>query len=138
MYRLIHLFLGFTFLLIGAIGVILPLLPTTPFIILAAYCFSKSSKKFHLYLLNHRLFGGMLRDWESYGIIPFKVKCLSTTMMLVMISYPIFFLGLAWWTKLLVVLTVIIALAYIWSRPSRINAKEGETVLKQNKQGNEV
>ncbi|WDE04247.1 YbaN family protein [Thalassomonas viridans] len=132
MYRLIHLILGFTFLLIGAIGVILPLLPTTPFIILAAYCFSKSSKKFHLYLLNHRLFGGMLRDWEAYGIIPFKVKCLSTVMMLVMISYPMFFLDLAWWVKLLVLLTIVIALAYIWSRPSRIEGKAGAVALKQD------
>jgi uncharacterized membrane protein YbaN (DUF454 family) len=101
------------------IGVVLPLLPTTPFIILAAFCFSRSSKKFHQLLINHRLFGAMIRDWEAHGVIPFKVKCLSTTMMLVMVGYPVLFRGLPWWANLLAILTVVIALVYVWSRPSQ-------------------
>ena len=137
MYRLLYLLLGFTFLFIGAVGVILPLLPTTPFIILAAFCFSKSSKKFHLYLLNHRLFGAMLRDWESYGVIPLKIKCLSSGMMLVMISYPLFFKGLPWWLIAIILVTVITALAYIWSKPSHPDSNK-VIIAKPIKTGKEI
>ena len=119
MYRLLYFILGLSCLIIGAIGVILPLLPTTPFILLAACCFSKSSARFHAYLLNHRLFGTLIRDWEAYGIIPLTIKCHDSTMMLVMISYPLFFKGLAWWINGLIVIAVITALMYIWSRPSK-------------------
>lgn len=114
----LYLFFGFTCLLLGAIGVVLPLLPTTPFIILAAFCFSKSSKKFHDMLLNHRLFGPMLVQWETHGVIPLKVKCFSSTMMLLMISYPILFKNLPLWADVSALATVVIALTYIWSKPS--------------------
>ena len=119
MRKPLYLFSGFLCLLLGAIGVVLPLLPTTVFIILAAFCFSRSSDKYHQMLLNHRLFGPMVKEWEAHGVIPLKVKCLSSTMMLVMISYPVFFKPLAWWVDAMVLSLVAIALAYIWSRPSR-------------------
>ena len=119
MRRPLYLCCGFTCLLLGLIGVVLPLLPTTPFIILAAFCFSRSSVKFHRMLLNHRLFGPMIADWEAYGIIPLKVKCLSSSMMLIMISYPILFKDLAWWIDACMAATALIALIYVWSKPSR-------------------
>jgi len=118
MRRSLYLGLGFTCLLLGLIGVILPLLPTTPFVILAAFCFSRSSEKFHRMLLDHRFFGPMISDWEAYGIIPLKVKCLSSSMMLVMISYPILFKDLAWWIDATMATTALIGLGYVWSKPS--------------------
>lgn len=114
----LYLLCGFISLLLGLIGVVLPLLPTTPFVILAAFCFSRSSEKFHQMLLNHRWFGDMIRQWEAHGVIPFKVKCLSTTMMLVMISYPVLFKSLPLWADVAAIITVVIALVYVWSRPS--------------------
>ena len=116
--RGLYLCLGFCCLLLGLIGVILPLLPTTPFILLAAYCFSRSSKRFHRMLLEHRLFGPIIRDWETYGVIPLRIKWISSTLMLVMISYPILFKNLAVWLDALMLTTAAVALAYIWSRPS--------------------
>lgn len=118
MRKPLYLLCGFICVLLGAIGVLLPLLPTTPFIILAAYCFSKSSEKFHQLLLNHRLFGPMIRDWESYGVIPFKVKLLSTTMMVLMVSYPLLFKQIPWWGVVGALSVVLVALIYVWSRPS--------------------
>lgn len=120
MRKPLFLFGGFICLLLGAIGVVLPLLPTTPFIILAAFCFSKSSKKFHRMLLEHRLFGPMIKDWEAYGVIPLKVKILSTSMMLIMVSYPLLFKSLPWWAVIGAVTTIVIALVYVWSRPSEV------------------
>ena len=118
MKRVMFFSAGVIALLLGLIGVVLPLLPTTPFVLVAAWCFARSSPRFHRMLLEHRLFGPLIRDWEQHGIIPLKVKCLSTTMMLVMVSYPLLFRSFDLSLKALVVLTVIVALAYIWSRPS--------------------
>ena len=104
--------------MLGLIGVVLPLLPTTPFVILAAFCFSKSSPRFHQKLLENRLFGPIIADWERYGVIPFKVKCISSGMMLLMISYPVFFKQLPLWADISMLVTALIALLYIWSKPS--------------------
>lgn len=118
MSKPVYLCLGIFCLLLAIIGIPLPLLPTTPFVILAAFCFSRSSTRLHQYLLNHRLFGAILQDWERYGCIPLKVKYLSTTMMLTMISYPLFFKDLPLWAKASALGLVAIGLVYIWSRPA--------------------
>ncbi len=116
--RALYLTAGLLFVLLGIIGVVLPLLPTTPFLLVAAFCFSRSSETLHQYLLNHRLFGHLIRDWEKYGVIPFKIKLLSTTLMLTMISYPLLFLTIHPGLKALAAGSVLFALWYIWSRPS--------------------
>ena len=116
--RALYLTAGLLFVLLAIIGVVLPLLPTTPFLLVAAFCFSRSSETLHQYLLNHRLFGHLIRDWEKYGVIPFKIKLLSTTLMLTMISYPLFFLPFHPGLKALAAGSVVFALWYIWSRPS--------------------
>lgn len=75
-------FCGFISLFLGVIGIFLPLLPTTPFLILAAVCFSKGSKKFHLWLVSHRIFGPPIRDWQQNRIIETKYKIFATAMLL--------------------------------------------------------
>jgi len=60
---------------LGAAGVLLPLLPTTPFLILAAYCFSRGSPKLHAWLVNHRIFGPPIRDWREHRAISRAAKC---------------------------------------------------------------
>ena len=61
--RMIFLISGLFFVLLGVIGLLLPLVPTTPFLLVAAFCFSRSSERLHQYLLNHRWFGHYIRDW---------------------------------------------------------------------------
>jgi uncharacterized membrane protein YbaN (DUF454 family) len=75
--------LGLFFLLLGGIGVVLPLLPTTPFVLLAAACFARSSPRMHSWLLQSELFGPMLRDWDKNKCISRKVKWLAILMMTV-------------------------------------------------------
>lgn len=118
MIRMFYLLAGFIFILLGIIGLLLPLIPTTPFLLLATFCFSRSSKRLHQYLLNQPLFGHFIRDWEEHGVIPLKAKLFATTMMLIMISYPLLFLSFHLGLKILAALTVAFALWYIWSRPS--------------------
>lgn len=116
--RAVYMVAGGLALVLAAIGVVLPLLPTTPFVILAAFCFSRSSEPLHQWLLNQRLFGPLLRDWEAYGVISLRIKLLSTSMMLLLISYPLVFRDFDWRLKVLAGVSVLGALCYIWSRPS--------------------
>ncbi|WP_413586791.1 YbaN family protein [Bdellovibrio sp. HCB274] len=74
---------GVTALILGAVGAFLPVLPTTPFVILAAFCFIRSSPKAHAWLYRQRLFGPALRDWDHHRVISRKAKILAITMMLI-------------------------------------------------------
>lgn len=96
----------------------MPLLPTTPFVILSAFCFSRSSRRLHSALLSHRLFGPIISEWEAHGVIPLKVKWFSSCMMLLMVSYPLLFKPFDLWLKALTLGVILFALWYIWSRPS--------------------
>lgn len=116
--RTFWLVFGLLSLLLGIVGVFLPLLPTTPFVLLSAYCFSKSSKRLHLWLLNHKLFGSLISDWEKHGVIRTKTKCIATASMLILVSYPLFFLPIIIWVKLTVIITILSVLIFIWTRPS--------------------
>lgn len=75
--RRVYLVLGFAFVALGFIGAFLPVLPTTPFLILAAACFARSSPRLESWLLNHPRFGPMLIAWREYGAIPFKAKLMA-------------------------------------------------------------
>lgn len=77
---------GLIALVLAALGVILPGLPTTPFVLLAAACFAKASPRLHAWLLNHRHIGPMVRDWEAHRSLPLRVKWLATTMMCTMVA----------------------------------------------------
>ena len=74
--------LGFTFLLLGAAGILLPVLPSTPFVLLAAWFFARSSEKWHRRLLHSELFGNLIRNWESRRCIPGRAKAMAVISML--------------------------------------------------------
>lgn len=79
--KIILQLLGWISLVLGVIGIFLPVLPTTPFILLSAALFAKSSKRWHDYLLNHRFFGEMIRDFEKDKSISLKVKVIAISML---------------------------------------------------------
>jgi len=78
----IYITLGFGLVAIGFLGIVLPVLPTTPFIILAALCFAQSSERWHQWLLDTQLFGGMLRNWERHRCVSLGVKRIALVMMM--------------------------------------------------------
>jgi hypothetical protein len=87
---------GWLSLFAGLIGILLPLLPTTPFILLSAYCFSRSSSRLHNWLLNHRWFGPPIRQWQENRTVSrnHKTKALfliiaSFTLTLLLTSLPL-------------------------------------------------
>lgn len=116
--RSIFLSLGCLSLVAAVIGVFLPLLPTTPFLLLSAYCFSQSSERLHKWLLSHPYFGAFIRDWQMHGIIRTRVKWLATLSMLLLGSYPVLVMIQVLWVKILVTSGMLGALVFIWSRPS--------------------
>ena len=89
MIRYIMISLGTIFLALGAIGVVVPGLPTTPFLLLAAAFYVRSSERLYSWLLNHKLFGKIVRDFRETRSISIRTKLISTGTMWAMIVLSI-------------------------------------------------
>ena len=94
--RLLWALAGVISLALGLVGAFLPVLPTVPFVLLAAFCFSRGSRRAEDWLLNHRLFGPMVRDWRANHSIPLRVKQLAWTMMAIGSAWAGWLLPLRW------------------------------------------
>jgi hypothetical protein len=77
---------GVVFVAIGAIGIVVPLLPTTTFLLLAAACFARSSPRFHQWLLENRVLGAYIRDYLSGAGMTLRAKVLSISMLWIVIG----------------------------------------------------
>lgn len=84
--RVVLLALGFVFVGLATLGVVLPILPTTPFLLLAAACFAKSSHRFYRVLLENRIFGPLIRDWREHRAIPLRAKVVAIAVMLTVMA----------------------------------------------------
>ena len=100
----------------GAVGVFLPLLPTVPFMLLAAFCFARSSPQLHDWLLRHPVFGPPILDWQERGAISRRGKIAASVSIAAVFGLSLL-LGLA--LELLVVQAVVLGavMTFIWSRP---------------------
>jgi len=114
--RLFWVISGLLSLGLGVVGVVLPLLPTVPFILLAGFCFARSSERLHGWLLEHRHFGPMIDDWHTRGAISPRVKRLSTLSVIGVIAIS-YLIGLR--TLILIVQAVVLCavMLFIWTRP---------------------
>ena len=121
MKKVITLLLGHLFLILGIVGAFLPVVPTTPFLLLAAYLYSKSSPQLHNWLINHKYLGPPLRDWHERGVIGIKSKIIATIMMVLAIVFRIINLEINFYIKALVTLILLCVLIFIWTRPSGIS-----------------
>ena len=124
MMRPLYFLLGWCFFGLGAVGTVVPGLPTTPFMLLALWAFSKSSQRFHDWLYTHRLFGPPLQQWRIHRVIPGKAKLLAVVTMAVSLVYLVFFTGISVWLKVLTALVMLFGAAFILSKPSRAPASK--------------
>ena len=117
MARLLWLCVGVLALSLGVLGIVLPVLPTTPFVILAAFAFGRSAPRFHAWLAGHRIFGPIIADWQAHGAIAPRFKWLAAAMMIAA-------LGLSLWMQFpptvlwIQALCLTGAATYVLSRPN--------------------
>ncbi len=117
--RALFLVAGILSLGAGIAGIFLPVLPTTPLVILAAACFARSYRPFHEWLLAHRRFGPTLREWHEHRAIPYRTKLTAIAMMAAAMTASIaFFVGPLWLDVLLAALGVGLAV-WLYRLPSR-------------------
>jgi hypothetical protein len=117
--RVVLAALGLVFVGVGIAGVVLPVLPATPFFLLAAACFARASVRFYNWLLNHRVVGPTVREWQMHRSIPYRTKLWAIALMLgtLAISTLFFVEGLVL-QLLLAALGVLLAI-WLWRVPSR-------------------
>lgn len=106
--------LGWLFVILGAIGAVLPLLPTTPFLILALACFAESSPRFHRMLLNNKWFGPPLAQWEHTHTVRKKVKFKAMGLIIATFGISILVLSGRTGLQLMLVCFCLILLWFVW------------------------
>ncbi len=105
---------GWLFIVLGAIGAMLPILPTTPFLIVALALFAKSSPRFHQMLLNNARFGPILKQWEDKKTLSRKTKYKATFLIIITFSISLAILNDKIQLQLFLVGTAIVLLFFIW------------------------
>ena len=122
MPRIILIIIGWLSVALGTLGVFLPLLPTTPFILLAAWCFARSSPRFHHWLLYRSWFGGYLRHWQQYRAMPPGAKPRAVVMILLTFAISLWLVNLTW-VRILLLIILTCLLIFMWRIPV-VDAKQ--------------
>jgi len=100
-------------------GIFLPVLPTTPLVLLAAACFARSYRPFHEWLIAHRLFGPILREWHEHRSIPYRTKLFAIGMMAGTLAVSIVFFVEPLWLKAGLAVFGVALGAWMYRLPSR-------------------
>ena len=114
--RLLWLLAGLLAVVTGAIGVVVPLLPTTPFLLIAAFAFARSSVRLTSWLHEHPKFGPLIDNWHRFGSIDRKSKRTAIT---VIVATPVitYFIGAPWWALASQILVLSCSATFIMTRP---------------------
>ncbi len=117
--RAFFLAAGTLFLALGLVGIFLPLLPTTPFVLLAAACYARGSRRFYDRLLANRTFGPIVLEWQRHRSIPYRTKVMAVILMSVTLAASIVFFVRPPWLKGLLALMGVGLAVWLYRRPSR-------------------
>ncbi len=117
--RLAFAALGTLFLLLGIIGIFMPILPTTPFLLLATACYARSSHRFYNWLMNHPALGPLIVEWRSYRSIPWKIKLVAVTAMTLTFGSSIVFFIENGWLQLALAFFGLTMVIWLYRIPSR-------------------
>ena len=117
--RLLLLTVGSLALLLGIIGIVVPGLPTTPFVLVAAACYARASERFYRWLLRNPTFGPLIAEWRHHRSIPYRVKRLAITLMSLTICVSIWTLSDKPWLQLMLAMIGVGTGIWLWRIPSR-------------------
>jgi uncharacterized protein len=109
------IFLGSLCVLLAIIGIVMPLIPTTPLLLLAAICYARSSEKLHHWLLNTKWLGEYIKSFQEGRGIPAKAKYTAIVVLWLSSGYSIFFLIPILWVKVILLGIVLYITYFIWS-----------------------
>ncbi|ANI28344.1 hypothetical protein PL78_00615 [Yersinia entomophaga] len=116
MSRWLLIILGWTAVVLATLGVVLPLLPTTPFLLLAAWCFARSSPRFHQWLLYRSWFGSYIRNWQQHRALPPGAKWKAVLVTLITFSISLWLVKI-WWVRMLLAIMLIVLLIFMLRMP---------------------
>lgn len=122
MKKMTYLIIGHLCLILGIIGAFIPVLPTTPFLLLAAFLYSQSSPKLHNWIISHKYLGPPVKDWQDRGVIGLKAKIIATVMIILVIGLRFPSLAVNMWIKVSATIILMAVLIFIWTRPSKIKS----------------
>jgi uncharacterized membrane protein YbaN (DUF454 family) len=114
--RGLFLVLGWLFVGLAVLGLFLPVLPTTPFLLLASSCFLRSSPRWQRWLMNSRWFGPMLRDWDEHKAIRRPVKVLALVVVSLVLTFAVL-RDLHWAVRTAIIVLGLVGLIVVWRLP---------------------
>jgi uncharacterized membrane protein YbaN (DUF454 family) len=120
--RIFWLAVGFLTLGLAIAGAVLPLLPTTPFLLLATYAFARSSKRLHKWLMEHKVFGSLIKNWQRNGSIDRRTKLVSIAAMIAVLGIS-WGLGVSSILLTIQAIVLVFAAAFVLSRPSVVQGE---------------
>lgn len=118
MVRGLYFAAGLCALVAGGLGVVLPVLPTAPFVLLAAACFARSSDRFYNAMLNHRIAGPIIADWREHGAMKRKTKLWALLMMALSFGTSLLLVPTFWHRVMLLGMAAVLVF-FIWRVPTR-------------------
>ena len=130
MLRYLYIVAGTLSLILGVVGIFIPLLPTTPFLLLAAALYFKSSPRLYDWLLRNRYLGVYIRNFREYKAIPLRAKIVSTALLWATIGYCVLAVVDALWLRLLLAAIAVGVTIHIWSYKTLRKNKNDETLGK--------
>jgi uncharacterized membrane protein YbaN (DUF454 family) len=104
LFKWILIIAGTIFVGLGILGIFLPILPTTPFLLLAAACYARSSKKFYEWMINNKLIGNYIKHYQEGKGVPLKVKVLTLIFLWFTILFSVFFIIKIFWIRIFLII----------------------------------
>lgn len=137
MRKIIYILLGFISLGLGIIGIALPILPTVPFFLLTSWLFYRSSEKNYIWLMNHRLFGSRLRQYDRYKAIPAGTKWYGITVLWISLLFSIWLVKKPVVTIILPIIGLLVTLHIVNIRTLTKQEKAEWIALQSKRQSNQ-
>lgn len=128
MIRILFNIIGTLAVVLGLIGIFVPLLPTTPFLLLASACYMRGSPRMAHWMVSNRLFGRYLNDFQTNQGIPMKTKIVALTVMWISLSISAYVVPLPWVRPILLLIGIGVTI-YLWRYKTRTPDRAGTPEL---------